>query len=74
MSLVFASSTCSVRHAGNTIRLEAGQCWAADDPFVLARPELFTATPSIVFRTASKGVAVEQATKAPGERRTIKRG
>ncbi len=74
MSLVFATSTCSVRHAGNIVRLEAGQCWASDDPFVIARPELFADTPSTVFRTAPRGVVVEQATKAPGERRTTKRG
>ena len=72
-SITFAAITGSVRYGESTIRLVAGQPWDGDDPFVKQRPDLFDSTPSFVHRTAPTGVIVEQATRAPGERRTTKR-
>lgn len=72
-AIAYANATCSVRHNGSVVRLAVGQPWAADDPFVAARPDLFSDEPEFVHRTAATGVVVEQATSAPGERRTTKR-
>ncbi len=71
MNVVFAAVTGSVRHGENIIRMAAGQPWAADDPFVRARPDLFTDAASVLHRTAPAR-PVEQATKAPGERRAAR--
>lgn len=70
--LKYANSTTSVHFDGRIVRLAEGDPWYADDPFVRARPELFSDTPARVFGTRS--VPVEQASAAPGERRTVKRG
>lgn len=48
---------------GGRVRLSPEQSWAADDPFVKARPELFRTDPGRVERTE----VVETATRAPGE-------
>jgi len=47
--------------------------WASDDPFVIARPDLFTDSPPVIRRTAPAPAPVETASKAPGERRNAKR-
>lgn len=76
MSIVFAAAACSVRHGAQVIRLQPGDPWAADDPFVMARPDLFASAPPFVHRTTAAGVVsapVEQATAAPGERRIVGR-
>jgi hypothetical protein len=67
--IVYAAAQCSVRHNNMTIRLMPGDPWDASDPFVRARPDLFSDVPAMVHRTV-----VEQATAAPGERRMTKRG
>ncbi len=56
--------------------LHAGQAWHATDPFVQARPELFTDAPTRVFTSggAIDMAPVETARRAPGERRVTKRG
>lgn len=53
---------------GQRVRVVVDEAWDADDPVVKARPDLFTAAPSRVQTT------VEQATQAPGEKRTTRRG
>lgn len=67
---VVSAQTCSSRdpRTGLIVRLIKGQVWDADDPFVKARPQLFTA-PDAPIRSV-----VEQATKAPGEKRETRRG
>lgn len=37
--------------AGGTVMMHRGDVWRADDPFVLARPELFSATPTVLHST-----------------------
>ena len=49
---------------GSYVPLRRGDAWEHDDPLVLERPDLFT---------DASDRAVEQATKAPGERRATKR-
>lgn len=76
--LVFAADSCSVvdPSTGLKIRLVAGEAWAADDPFVAARPHLFVSWPQLVKRTAPAKVVqsapVESATKVPGVKRAVK--
>ena len=77
-NVVMATSTC---HVGETLMLNEGELWAADDPFVLARPELFTDDLESVTRRSVKPAKaatpveapVEQATAAPGEKRQTRR-
>jgi hypothetical protein len=68
---VFPTASVAVGYAGGVIHLSTRDVWAADDPFVRARPELFSDTPTgaVVRRTAPAPVVVEQATAAPGEKR-----
>jgi len=72
MRYVYAAGTLSVRAEPEPVRLVAGEAWDADDPFVRAHPDLFTDAPLTVRRTVPARVErpVEQATRAPGEKRT----
>jgi|GEM_PF-1509560 hypothetical protein len=74
--IVFALSTCSTTdpQTGLIIRVVEGEPWAANDPFVKARPDLFGAQPERIRRTIPAAPVIEQASKAPGEKRTTKRG
>lgn len=58
-----------VRHEGGRVRLNPADTWNADDPFVKARPDLFSSDPLDVAHSTGFDPAVERATKAPGERR-----
>lgn len=76
---VFPRSVGVVHWNGGLVRLNAGQVWAADDPFVKARPELFSVSPEFLSTTRDpRGQIgrreVEAATKAPGEKRGAVRG
>ena len=68
-AIMYASAECVVRWEGLSIHLTPGAPWDASDPFVRARPELFSETPTTIHRTTT----VEQATAGPGERRMTKR-
>ena len=74
---VWAISACTVRHDGVLVRVHPDQVWPADDPFVAAHPEMFSAVPPLLSttRTPSGQIVrpVEAATAAPGERRAVKR-
>lgn len=75
MKIVFSivGSTSVGAPNGGVHRLNKGEPWDADDPVVLAHPELFSDSPLRV-RTSTRGfVDVEQATAAPGEKRTTRR-
>lgn len=39
---------------GNAVTIHRGDVWFADDPFVIARPDLFSSTPLIVCSTVGK--------------------
>jgi hypothetical protein len=71
MKYVFAASTCAVEWSPRPVRLKAGEAWDASDPFVKANPQHFVAEPSKPRRTVAPSPVVEQATKAPGERRLV---
>jgi hypothetical protein len=62
---VFATRSCATEFDGKAVRVVKGQAWAADDPFVLAKPDLFGPAPDRVRRTGPP--RVETATRAPGE-------
>lgn len=51
--------------------LHANEPWDADDPFVVEHPEFFSDAPQIEPRRSVP--VVEQATAAPGEKRTTAR-
>jgi hypothetical protein len=51
--------------------LHEGEAWWADDPFVRLRPEFFGAVPPKI--RGERPALVEQASKVPGEKRTVKR-
>lgn len=70
-SIVVAVNTANVSMGDQRVHIERGTAWAADDPVVKAHPTLFTsdAGPN-VYRSQAP---VEQATRAPGERRATRR-
>lgn len=39
---------------GSTVKMVPNQIWFADDPFVLARPDLFSSTPLVVHSTVGR--------------------
>ena len=57
--------------------LNANEPWAADDPFVTDNPEFFSPDPQIKPRRSAPVTRdesqVEQATAAPGEKRTTRK-
>ena len=40
--------------SGGNVMLRPGEVWFADDPFVQSRPELFSASPTIVHSTVGR--------------------
>lgn len=40
--------------SGSSITMRPNDVWWADDPFVLARPDLFSQTPLVVHSTAGR--------------------
>lgn len=75
MKYVYALSTGTVVNpaTGLKVRLTELEPWDATDPFVLARPDLFSEAPRIVRRTVPASAPIEAATKAPGARKAVKR-
>jgi hypothetical protein len=72
VKIVYAKTTTSVGGQNGMIqRLTVGEPWNADDPLVIARPDLFSPEP-VRVQTSQGWQVVEQATAAPGEKR--KRG
>jgi len=61
---------------GSSMHVPLGTHWAADDPVVLAYPDMFSDNPRHgVFRHTAESMAddVEQATAVPGEKRSVRR-
>lgn len=71
-SVVYASAEGWV---SPTVFIHKGEIWAADDPVVKAHPAWFTDDPErFTKRTVHPDApAVEQATRAPGEKRVTRR-
>jgi len=75
MDVVYATATTHVTtRDGARIVVHKGQHWPADDPVVQAQPSLFSADPrwgmAYSVEPAGYDAPVEQATAAPGERRS----
>jgi hypothetical protein len=80
MKIVFAKEPRVIAHGGQRIALRPGEPWDGDDPLVTEYPDAFVDGPSTVrsTRDASGLVAVgeppvERATRAPGEKRNVRR-
>ena len=72
---VFANCDAVVFEDGMRLQVVKDQIWDAGDPFVKARPDLFSDHPRKVNRTVPvKAAGVESATAAPGEKRAARRG
>lgn len=88
MQIVFATTTTTVSTGlGSHTVIHEGEHWYAADPIVQAHPGLFTEDPrhglcsSVPIPDETEGsdagepeAPIEQATKAPGEKRTTRRG
>jgi hypothetical protein len=72
MEYVIAPATVWVREpTTGPVLITQGERWAADDPFVKRHPGAFVVPDENDIRTTvAKPTRVEQATKAPGEKRT----
>lgn len=72
-AVVYAATDSAVGHGGVVVHVRIGEVWAADDPLVAARPDLFAPAPTRVRTTTDpagvRSGTVEQATARPGERR-----
>lgn len=83
MDVVYAQATEKVLlRSGQVAQVRKGQHWAATDPVVQARPDLFTTDPryGLVYTQAPPGhdaelneIPVETASAVPGERRNARR-
>lgn len=71
MECVYANTTTHVSWGPDGVFLVEGSAWAADDPFVKARPQFFSEEPTIVHRTVPAR-PVEDATAEPGRKRSIR--
>ena len=66
----FCTASTVIGWKGQTLRLVANSVWRANDPLVLAHPEMFADSPEMVESSAGAIYrGVEQATAAPGEKR-----
>lgn len=83
MKLVFANTTTTITTPGGVhVLIRWGEHWPASDPVVKSHPNLFTDDPTPGLRISAPieetngtpGKPVEQATAAPGEKRTTRRG
>jgi hypothetical protein len=70
MAYVYPTCVAVVLYKSGRVRIHPDQKWPDDDPFVKARPDLFTSEPVTVARSERP---VEQATRAPGEKRATRR-
>jgi hypothetical protein len=55
------------------VGIRKGEAWDADDPIVVAHPELFTTDARTARRSTPRGEVVEQSTRAPGEKSRARR-
>lgn len=72
MATVYANCDTICYEGRLRVELHIDDVWDGDDPFVRTRPDLFSATPLRIHRTVPIA-PVEQATAAPGEKRTTRR-
>lgn len=57
---------------GGRVFMQRGDVWFADDPFVLGRPDLFSASPTLVHSTVGRdtppSTPVQRVAAKPGKR------
>jgi hypothetical protein len=79
MDIVYATTTAYIPLTdGGRILVRAGSHWPADDPVVVAQPSIFSADPRYGLSFTAEPIdekrapepPIEQATAAPGEKRT----
>jgi hypothetical protein len=68
----YANTTAVVRYEGRLVRVEQGDAYLAEDPFVVANPGLFNEVPTNLRSSIGTQRAVETATAKPGEKRAGK--
>lgn len=77
MKIVYAKEPRVIAFGGMRVTLRPGDPWDGDDPLVQAHPDAFVDGPRVVRSTRNSGgvidVPVEQATRAPGEKRATRR-
>lgn len=79
MNVVYAVTNSVVPlEGGGRVMVRVGSHWPADDPVVVAQPSLFSPDPSYGLNRSGPAPEpparpVEQATAAPGEKRTVRR-
>lgn len=77
MALKFVKQSVStaISDGGPRVRLTKDDPWRDDDPVVVALPQFFADEPSEVQSSLGRQstAPVEQATAAPGEKRTARR-
>jgi len=77
MRAVFATTTASVpMPGGHSVVVRFGSHWPADDPVVVAHPDLFSDDPRYGISASApipEERPVEQVTAAPGEKRATRR-
>jgi hypothetical protein len=77
MSIVYAKTSATLAHAGQRVRVNAGEPWDRDDPLVKQYSEMFVESVSAVRTTQDprgyREYTVERATAAPGEKRAVRR-
>lgn len=70
--IVVATNTTIVRGRGDSRTIvRQGEAWDANDPFVIAHPDLFSADSGRARRGAEDGV-VEEKTARPGRKAQVK--
>lgn len=80
MDVVYAVETAQIpTEECGVVLVKKGEHWPADDPAVKASPSLFSADPRYGLRYSAEPPGyndppVEQATAAPGEKRSVRRG
>ena len=77
--VVYAKTSVVLAHAGRRVTVRAGEPWAAADPLVAQYPDQFAQHLKAVRTTEDpRGFReyepVERATRAPGEKRQVRRG
>lgn len=65
-NLVYGKTECTTFHDGAKVRVHIDEAWDADDPFVKARPDLFTEAPVKTQQSgpAKRGAARKSAAKS----------
>lgn len=74
MNYRFCVADVSVMLGQVPVQLVRDRAYRVDDPVVTAYPHLFSTKPRVFTAFGVEVGQVEQATAAPGEKRTVRRG